>query len=347
EEGEVEARAMGGRCWPHIQNPGLSRAAAFYGGGPALRHDAPPQVRFDRVLHRLEQYGLARPETVPLWASLLSLPTPDRFPPHSLSPIRQREETFRSMLEWLHTRAARKPVLFVVDDLHWWGASTLEVLAQVLADGRHDSILTVLTCRPEFKTPWPAVAHQTSLALNRLTRRQVGNLVRQKTGAAVPEALVDQIYDRTGGIPLFVEEFTKMVQESAASAQTGSGGARGPAGLGNEIPSTLQDLVMARLDRLGKRQRLAQLAAVLRPEVIHGLLAPRAGMDEPTLQAELGRLAQVDILYAKGRPPQCTYVFKHALLEDALYNSLVKGKRQQFHRRIAEVLKEKFPQTVE
>ena len=158
---------------------------------------------------------MARPETVPLWASLLSLPTPDRYPTLSLSPVRQREETFRTMLEWLHTRAARKPVLFVVEDLHWADASTLEFLGQFLAEGQHDSILTLLTFRPEFKTPWPAVAQQTSLALTRLTRRQAGEMVRARPEARhLPEALLDSIYERTGGVPLFVEEFTKMMQES-------------------------------------------------------------------------------------------------------------------------------------
>src|SRR6185437_7900678 len=113
-------------------------------------------------LQRLEQYGPARPETVSLWASLLSLPTPDRFPPLSLSPTRQREETFRAVLEWLHTRAARRPILLVVEDLHWVDASTLEFLGQFLAEGLHDRILTVLTFRPEFQPPWPASSQQTS-----------------------------------------------------------------------------------------------------------------------------------------------------------------------------------------
>ena len=131
------------------------------------------------------------------------------------------------MLEWLHACAARRPVLFVVEDLHWVDASTLEFLGQFLAEGLHDRILTVLTFRPEFQTPWPAVAHQTSLALNRLTRRQVGDLMRKKTGGALPEAVVEQVYDRAGGVPLFVEEFTKMVQESGVLDQAGEGGTRG------------------------------------------------------------------------------------------------------------------------
>src|SRR5262245_49033531 len=244
-EGEVDAPVIEWRCSPHYQNTGLYPAIDFYERGLGLRHDDPPQGRFDRMLHRLEQYGLARSETVPLWASLLSLPTTDRFPPLSLSPTRQREETFRAVLEWLHVRAARRPVLFVVEDLHWVDASTLEFLRRFLAEGLHDSILTVLTFRPEFTTPWPAVAHQTSLALNRLTRRQVGELMRHKTGDTVPEALVDQIFARTGGVPLFVEEFAKSLKERMKD----EGGRMKKDGSDSSfilppssfIPSTLQD----------------------------------------------------------------------------------------------------------
>ena len=346
-EGEVDAPVIEWRCSPHFQNTGLYPAIDFFERALGFGREEPPQARFDRLVRRLEQYDLARPEIVPLWASLLSLPTPDPLPAASLSPVRQREETFRALLEWLHVRAARRPVLFVVEDLHWVDASTLEFLGQFLAEGLHDRILTVLTFRPEFQTPWPALAHQTSLALNRLTRRQVGDLMRKKTGGALPEAVVEQIYDRAGGVPLFVEEFTKMVQESGVLDQAGEGGARGQALLGREIPATLQDLVMARLDRMEGDREVAQLAATLGREFSYELLAAVATVDEPTLQAELAKLVQAEILYPKGRPPRCTYIFKHALLEDALYNALVKGKRQQFHRRIAEVLEAQFPQTVE
>jgi serine/threonine protein kinase/predicted ATPase len=346
-EGEVDAPVIEWRCSPYYQNTGLYPAIDFYERALGFGREEPPQARFERLLRRLEQYDLARSETVPLWASLLSLPTTDRFTPLSLSPTRQREETFRAMLEWLHTRAARRPILFVVEDLHWVDASTLEFLGQFLAEGLHDSILTVLTFRPEFRTPWPALAHQTSLALNRLTRRQVSELMRNKTGGVLPEAVVEQVYDRAGGVPLFVEEFTKMVQESGMLDQAEAGGNLTRSLTAHEIPATLQDLVMARLDRMEGERDVAQLAAVLGREFSFELLAAVAAVDEPTLQAELARLVQVEILYAKGRPPRCSYIFKHALLEDALYNSLLKGKRQQFHRRIAEVLEAQFPQTME
>jgi class 3 adenylate cyclase/predicted ATPase len=346
-EGEVDAPVIEWRCSPHYQNTGLYPAIDFYERALASGRVEPPQARFDRLLQRLEQYDLARPETVPLWASLLSLPVPGRYPSLSLSPARQKEETFRVMLEWLHTRAARKPILFVVEDLHWVDASTLEFLGQFLAEGLHDSILTLLTFRPEFQPPWPATSHQTSLALNRLTRRQAGDLMRRKTGSAVPEAVIDQIYDRTGGVPLFLEEFTKMVQESGALQRAGEAGPSAAALPAREIPTTLQDLMTSRLDRMEGEREVAQLGAVLGREFRHELIVAVADLDEAALQAELAKLAQAEILYAKGRPPRCTYTFKHALLEDALYNALVKGKRQELHRRVAEALEAKFPQTVE
>jgi serine/threonine protein kinase/tetratricopeptide (TPR) repeat protein len=346
-EGEADAPVIEWRCSPHYQNTGLYPAIDFYERALAFGREEPPQARLDRLVRHLEQYDLARPETVPLWAALLSLPTPDRFPPLLLPPARQREETFRAMLEWLHVRAARRAVLFVVEDLHWVDASTLEFLEQYLAEGLQDRVLTVLTFRPEFQTPWPAFAHQTSLALTRLTRRQVGELIRKKAGDMLPDALVDRVYDRAGGVPLFVEEFTKMVQESGALDPAGQGSTLAKALPAHEIPATLQDLVMARLDRMEGGLEVAQLAAVLGREFGYDLLYAVTTVDEPALQSELVRLVQAEILYQKGRPPRSTYIFKHALLEDALYNALVKGRRQQFHRRIAEVLEARFPQTAE
>ena len=159
--------------------------------------------------------------------------------------------------------------------------------------------------------------------------RQAGELMRKKSGGAVSDVLIEQVYDRTGGVPLFVEEFTKMVQESRALAEKGDAATVLPA---HEIPATLQILMNARLDRMEGEQELAQLAATLGREFGHELLAAVANLDEAELHAELEKLVRAEILFQKGRPPACTYLFKHALLEDALYNSLVKNRRQEFHR---------------
>ncbi len=158
--------------------------------------------------------------------------------------------------------------------------------------------------------------------------------------------MVEQIYDRAGGVPLFVEEYAKMVRESGVLDKATHAGTPATKLPSREIPSTLQDLVMTRLDRMDSERDLAQLAATLGREFSHELLAAAAALDEPALQSEMAKLVQAEILYAKGRPPRCSYIFKHALLEDALYNALVKGKRQQFHRQVAEALEARFPQTV-
>jgi serine/threonine protein kinase/tetratricopeptide (TPR) repeat protein len=346
-EATADSPVVEWRCSPHFQNTGLYPAGEFFERFLGFRRDEAPAARFDRLVRHLGEYDLARPDVVPLFASLLSLPADDRFPPLDLPPVRQREETFRALGDWVRAHSARRPVLFILEDLHWVDASTLEFLGRFLGEGLHDRILTVLTFRPEFQTPWPALAHQTSLALTRLTRRQVGELMRKKTGGPLPEALVEQVYDRAGGVPLFVEEFTKMVQELGAPDPAGEGSTPAHSVLARAIPATLQDLVMARLDRLEGDREVAQVAATLGREFSYELLAAVVPMGEPALQAELAKLVQAEILYPRGRPPRCTYLFKHALLEDALYNALVTGKRQQFHRRVAEALERRFPQTAE
>jgi serine/threonine protein kinase/predicted ATPase len=334
------------RCSPHYQNSSLYPVSDFFERFLGFGSTDAPASRFDRLVRHLSEYGLARPDTVPLFAAHLSLTPDEHFAPLGLSPVREREESFRALGEWLRVYSERRPVLFIIEDLHWVDASTLEFLSLFLAEGLHDRILTLLTFRPEFQTPWPALAHQTSLALNRLTRRQVADLMRRKTGRALPEVVVDRVYDRTGGVPLFVEEFTKMVQESGVLDQVGSDAATVTTLTAHEIPASLQDLLMDRLERLEGDREVAQFAAVLGREFGYELLAA-ATHDEATLDSELAKLVQAEILYPKGRPPRCTYVFKHALLQDALYNALIKSKRQQFHRRIAELLEARFPEMAE
>jgi len=329
-------------CSQRFQNTGLYPACNFFNHLLGFGRDQAAGDRFDRLARHLEEYDLARPSLMALFASLLLLPRDDRITPLDLSPVREREETFCALREWLRARARRQPILFVVEDLHWVDASTLEFLGQFLAEGLHDRILTVLTFRPEFKTPWPAVAHQTSLALNRLTRRQVGDLMRKHAGGAVPDPLVEQIYNRTGGVPLLVEELTTMIGEPGTHARTPAVGFPG-----RDIPATLQDLIIARLQHMTSDREIAQLAATLGREFSHELLAAITTVDEPTLRTELAKLARAGILSPKGSPPRCSYVFKHALLEDALRDALDKTKQQEFHQRIAHVLEAQFPETVE
>lgn len=328
-------------CSQRFQNTGLHPACSFFDRLLGFGRGQTPGDKFDRLARHLEDCDLANPNSVALFASLLLLPPDNRIARLDLSPVREREEIFRALRGWLCARARRQPILFVVEDLHWVDASTLEFLGQFLAEGLHDRILTVLTFRPEFKTPWPAVAHQTSLALNRLTRRQVGDLMRKNAAAAVPEPLVEQVFNRTGGVPLLVEELVTMIGDPAPERPPEVGMPR------CDIPATLHDLIIARLDQMTSGREIAQLAATLGREFSYELLAAIATVDEPMLRAELAKLIRAGILHQKGHPPRSTYIFKHALLEDALRDALVKAKRQEFHVQIAGVLEAQFPETGE
>jgi len=333
-DGSQESAVVEWRCSPQSVNSDLYPARDYFERFLGFQRGEDPLARYERLLAHLESLQLARKDIVPYLASLLSLPMDDRFATQPLSPAREREETFRALRQWLRASAARSPVLFIVEDLHWVDASTLELLGQVLAEGLRDRILTLLTFRPEFRTPWPALAHQTSLALNRLTRRQVGELMRATAGAAPPsEDIIRQLHERTGGVPLFVEEYARLLQSSGE--------------LPREIPSSLQDLVVSRLDRMTGERDVVQIAAVLGREFSYELLAAVAQLDEPTLQSELSKLVVAELLYPKGQPPRCDYLFKHALLQDAAYASLVKVRRQQHHRRVADVLEAQFPQSID
>ena len=208
-EGEVDAPVIEWRCSPQFQNTGLYPAIDFFERALVFGREEPPQARFDRLVHRLEQYGLARPETVPLSASLLSLPTTDRFPPLSLSPTRQREETFRTMLDWLHTRASRKPILFVVEDLHWVDRVHPRVSGTIPPKVIQDRCLTILSFRPSSKRRGLQWLTQTSLALKPPYEASGAELINKKTRDQLPEARSGRSTNAPAACAV-VEEFTKM-----------------------------------------------------------------------------------------------------------------------------------------
>jgi serine phosphatase RsbU (regulator of sigma subunit)/energy-coupling factor transporter ATP-binding protein EcfA2 len=320
------------RCSLRFRTTGLFPVSDYFTRFLNFAGDEPTTARFDRLARYLDDFRLGRADLVALFAKLLFLSPDERYPATGLTPVREREETFRALRQWLKACSDRQPLLFVIEDLHWIDASTLEFLGQFIAEGLHDRILTVLTFRPEFATPWPAVAHQTSLALNRLTRRQVGELMRRETASTLPDSLVAQIYQRTGGVPLLVEEFTRIVRESVRES---------------EIPSTLQDLVLGRLDRMSSNREVVQLAATLGREFHYDILAAALSGDTQMLLAELEKLVNAEILFVKGQPPNCAFVFKHALLEEALHDAVSEDEGKRFHRQIAEAMEARFPEVAE
>jgi predicted ATPase len=344
--GEPRPLVIEWRCAEHFQNSELYPVSNFMNRLLGFAADESPSIRFERLARYLEGYGLDSPESVGLFAKLLFLPADDRYSAAGLTPAREREETFRVLRQWIDACAAKRPALFIVEDLHWSDASTLEFLGQLISRGERSGILTILTFRPEFKIPWPAESHQTVLALNRLSRRQVTEWMRTGSSKALPESLMTQIYRRTGGVPLLVEEFTRMVRESVVD---------GPAGAGSgtettspkEIPATLQDLVMGRLDRMACDREIAWLTAALGHRFDYELLAATATAGETTLRAELTKLVSAGVLYSKGQWPRCSYIFKHGLLEEALYTAIDEQRRREFHQRIAEAMEKQFPQAAE
>jgi predicted ATPase/energy-coupling factor transporter ATP-binding protein EcfA2 len=320
------------RCSLRFQDTSLFSVSDYFSRLLNLADDESTPARFDRLARHLDDFGLGRADLVALFAKLLFLSPDARYPAAGLTPVREREETFRAIRQWLKACSDRQPFLFVIEDLHWIDASTLEFLGQFIAEGLHDRILTVLTFRPEFTTPWPAVAHQTSLALNRLTRRQVGELMRRETASILPDSLVAQIYQRTRGVPLLVEEFTRIISESVHAS---------------DIPATLQDLVLARLSRMSSNREVAQVAATLGREFHYDILAAVVSADSQTLLAELEKLVSAEILRVKGQPPNSTYVFKHTLLEEALHDALSEEEQKRLHRKIAEATEVRFPEVAE
>jgi class 3 adenylate cyclase/predicted ATPase len=308
-----------------------------------------PEEKLEKLEHALRQYRLPLEETVPLFAPLLSLPLPEnRFPLLNLSPQRQRQKALEAIVAILLELAERQSVLFIVEDLHWTDPSTLELLNLVLDQTPTASMLVLLTCRPHFQPSWSHKSYLSEVTVHRLSHTQVEQIVAGITdGKTFPPEVLQQILTKTDGVPLFVEELTKAILESgqlkAVDGRYELTGALSTLA----IPVTLQDSLMARLDRLVTAKAVAQYAAVIGRQFAYDLLARVSQLDEATLQRELGRLVEAEIVYQRGVPPQSTYVFKHALIQDAAYQSLLKSTRQHYHQRIAQVLEAQFPETAE
>ncbi len=248
------------RCAPQFQNSGLNPVSDYFERVLQFERDQSPDEKLAKLETMLVQLQLPLPQFVPLLASLLALPLPNRYPPHGLTPERLKQKTLEALVDWLRRSAEKAPVLCIVEDLHWVDASTLEWLAMLIEQGQTERVLLMLTFRPEFTPPWTG-AHLTQVPLPRLTKRQVAEMVGRKTGAkSLPPEVAEQVAARTDGVPLFVEECTKMLLESGLLRDTGSAyELTGPLPQG-AIPATLHDLLMARLDRLGDAKTIASSA---------------------------------------------------------------------------------------
>jgi predicted ATPase len=308
-----------------------------------------PDAKLEKLEHALSQYRLPLEESVLLFAPLLSVPMPEnRYPQLNLSPQRQRQKTLETIVAILLEHADQHPALFIVEDLHWTDPTTLELLNLVIEQTPTASLLVLLTCRPHFQPAWHHRSYLTERTVNRLPQHQIERMVERVAGGKpLPTQVLHQITEKTDGVPLFVEEITKAVLESGALQDVDGQYVMTGTLSSFTIPATLQDSLMARLDRLVTAKGIAQIGATIGRQFAYALLQRVSQVDEMTLQRELGRLVEAELVYQRGLPPQSTYVFKHALIQDIAYESLLKSTRQQYHQRLAHVLEAQFPETAE
>jgi class 3 adenylate cyclase/tetratricopeptide (TPR) repeat protein len=308
-----------------------------------------PDEKFGKLAHALGQYSLPVEESVQLFAPLLALPIPENhYPPLNLSPQRQRQKTLETIVAILCELAEHQPVLFIVEDLHWTDPSTLELLNLVIDQTPTASLLVLLTCRPHFQPAWHHRSYLTEITVHHLSHAQGEQMVTGMTeGKTFPAAVLQQILDKTDGVPLFVEEITTAILESGHLTDVDGRYELAESFRALTIPTTLHDSLMARLDRLVTAKAVAQYAAVIGRQFSYALLQASSQVDEAMLQHDLRRLVEAELLYQRGLPPQSTCVFKHALIQDAAYESLLKSTRQQYHQRITQVLEAQFPETAE
>jgi class 3 adenylate cyclase/predicted ATPase len=333
-------------CSPYHTNSALYPVISLLERATRLDRDEPPEAQVDRLEAVLARASDQLDEAAPLLAALLGVPTGDRYPTLNLTPEVQKRHTLQALVAQLAGLAAHQPVLALYEDVHWIDPSTLELLGLVIERARQLPVLALVTFRPEFQPPWTGQAHVTTLTMSRLGRRQGADLVARVTGdKPLPAEIVEQIVARTDGVPLFVEELTKTVLESGLLSDAGDHYEQTGPLPPLAIPTTLHDSLMARLDRLAPVKEVAQIGAVIGREFSHELLAAVAPMSTNLLGDALGQLVQSELVFRRGSPPDVTYSFKHALIQDAAYQSLLKSKRQQLHARIAQVLEQRSPET--
>jgi class 3 adenylate cyclase/tetratricopeptide (TPR) repeat protein len=351
-EGLREAAAKD-HIWVAIRCSPFHTASAFH---PIIEHlkrvfgwqpDDTAQQHLAKLEARLAGFKtLPLSESVRLFADLMSVPLPeDRYPRLQMTAQQQRDATQDAIVAWLIEVAEGTPVLMAWEDLHWADPTTLETLGMLIEQAPTAAMLVVATYRPELTPPWPQRSHMTPITLNRLERPEVETMVGHLAGGrSLPGEVVDHIVAKADGVPLYVEELTKAILGSRVLEARGDAYVLTGALAQLHIPETLQDSLMARLDRAPRLREVAQLGAVLGREFAYDMISALAGIEEDMLQSGLGQLVVDELLYQRGRPPRSRYLFKHALIQDAAYQSLLKRTRQQYHERVAKLLEDRFPE---
>jgi class 3 adenylate cyclase/tetratricopeptide (TPR) repeat protein len=318
----------------------LERAAGF-------RREDTPEQRLAKLETVLAEGTNDLNEAVPLLADLLSIPIGERYPPLDLTPQKRKEKTLHAQLAQVEGLAARQAVLMVFEDVHWSDPTTRELLDLLLDRAPTLRVLVIITFRPEFTPPWIGRPHVTMLTLNRLPAKQTAEVITHVTrGKVLPKDVEQQIVHRTDGVPLFIEELTKTVVESGILTETGDHyTVTGPV-TRLAIPTSLHASLLERLDRLAPMREVAQIGAVLGRSFSHELISAVADMSQQKLDNALTQLVTAELMFRRGTPPDAEYTFKHALVQDAAYSTLLRGPRRQLHARIARTLESQFPEIV-
>jgi class 3 adenylate cyclase/predicted ATPase len=335
-------------CSPHHQDSALYPSIAQLERAAGFRREDTADQRLEKLEAVLAQGTNDLSEAVPLLADLLSIPTGDRYSPLNLTPQKRKEKTLRAQLAQVEGLAAHQPVLMVFEDVHWSDPTTRESLDLLIDLVPELRVLVILTFRPEFVPPWVGRPYVTMLTLTRLTPRQRAEMIDRLTGGkALPKEIADQIVDRTDGVPLFIEELTKSILEGGLLAEAEDQYiATGPVAP-LAVPTTLHASLMARLDRLAPTREIAQIGAALGRQFSHELISAIAQMPQPQVDDALAQLVHAELIFRRGMPPDAEYTFKHALVQDAAYETLLRSRRQELHSRIVAVLEKQFPEIVE
>jgi len=336
-------------CSPHHQDTALYPITTQLERAAGLRRDDTDEQRLTKLEELLAVATNDLGEAVPLVAFLLSIPTGDRFPALDLTPQRQKEKSLHALLAQIEGLATHQPVLLVVEDAHWADPTSLELFDLIVSRAASLPLLVVATFRPEFVPAWIGRPQVTLISLGRLSRRRCGEMIAHVTGGkALPREIADEITDRTDGVPLFIEELTKAVIESGVLVETDgryvATGLAAPLAFG--IPTSLQESLLARLDRLAPTRNVAQIAAALGRQFSHELISAVAELPQQQLDDALKQLVTAELIFSRGTPPDAEYTFKHVLVQDTAYGTLLRGRRQQIHARIAATLEERFPDIV-
>jgi predicted ATPase/adenylylsulfate kinase-like enzyme len=330
------------QCSPFHTNSALHPVIEQFERAAGFAREDTAEQRLDKMQALLVGSQQQVVESAPLFAALLSLPT-ERYPPLNLSPQKQKEKTLEALAGQIEALARRQPVLMIYEDVHWIDATTQEAMELLVPRLRDLPVLLIVTYRPEYSPRWTDKAHVTLLSLNRLGRRQGAELVAKVTGGkTLPQEVLEQIVAHTDGVPLFVEELTKSVLESKLLRDTGDRYFLDGPLPALAIPTTLRDSLIARLDRLAPVRELAQIGACIGREFSYELLAMVSPFKGARLEEALEQLTKTGLVFRRGAPPDATYTFQHALVQDAAYDSLLKSRRVQLHAQIAEALERDF-----